>query len=124
MTEASSEFRVSAILMQEGEWWSAHCLEYDIATQAKSLSDLRYELMRVLYAHVVVSAENKQPPFHNLKPAPKKFWTMFANSKLRLEADELPFRLPPNVEFPRIVPRMRIAEPIPVDAQLVPADAE
>jgi hypothetical protein len=110
MTEAASAFSISAILFQEGEWWSAQCLEYDIAAQARALSDLRYELERVLSSHVLVSLENGQRPFEGLKPAPQKFWDMFAAAKLRLEGDELPFRVPQAAAYPPIAPRLRIAE--------------
>lgn len=110
MTEISGSFSISAIVFQEGEWWSAQCLEYDIAAQARTLGDLRYELERVLTSHVLISIENGQHPFDGLKPAPQKFWDMFAAAKLRLEGDDLPFRLPQAAAFPPIVPRLRIAE--------------
>lgn len=110
MTEIPNSFSISAILFQEGEWWSAQCLEYDIAAQARTLSDLRYELERVLSSHVLVSLENEQRAFDGLKPAPQKYWDMFAGAKLRIESDELPFRLPQAAAFPPIVPRLRIAE--------------
>jgi hypothetical protein len=110
MTETPSAFSISAILFQEGEWWSAQCLEYDIAVQARTISDLRYELERVLCSHVLISLENEQRPFDGLKPAPQMYWDMFAAAKLRIEGDELPFRLPQAAAFPPIVPRLRIAE--------------
>ena len=110
MTENSGPLSISAILFQEGEWWSAQCLEYDIAAQARTVSELRYELERVLLSHALVSVENGRRPFDGLKPAPKKYWDMFADSKLRIESDELPFRLPQAAAFPAIVPRLRIAE--------------
>lgn len=110
MAEIPSPLSISAIVFQEGEWWSAQCLEYDIAAQARTLSDLRYELERVLSSHVLISLENGQRPFDGLKPAPQKFWGMFAAAKLRIEGDELPFRLPQAAAFPPIVPRLRVAE--------------
>lgn len=103
-------FNISAILFQEGEWWSAQCLEYDVAAQARTLPELRYELERVLTSHVLISLENDRAPFDSLKPAPQQFWDMYAAAKLRIEGDELPFRLPQAVAFPQIVPRLRVAE--------------
>lgn len=110
MIENASSLPISAILFQEGEWWSAQCLEYDIAAQARTLSDLRYELERVLCSHVLVSLENGRRPFDGLKAAPQKYWDMFAGAKLRIEGDDLPFRLPQAAAFPPIVPRLRLAE--------------
>ena len=54
---------------------SMHCLEYDFATQAKSLADLRYDLERMIVGHIAVSLENGLQPFGNARRAPKKFWT-------------------------------------------------
>jgi hypothetical protein len=110
MTENTPSFHISAVLFQEGEWWSAQCLEYDIAAQARTLADLRYELERVLLSHVVVSAELGRSPFEGLKPAPQRFWDMYAASSMRIESDELPFRLPHPTPFATITPRLKVAE--------------
>jgi hypothetical protein len=110
MANPPNVFNISAILFQEGEWWSAQCLEYDVAAQARTLPELRYELERVLTSHVLISLENGQAPFDGLKPGPQRFWDMYAAAKLRIEGDELPFRLPQAAAFPQIVPRLRVAE--------------
>lgn len=106
----AERINISVILFQEDEWWTAQCLEYDVAAQARTLPELRCELERVLTSHVLVSMKKGQPPFGGLKPAPQKFWDMFAAAKLRVEGDELPFRLPQVAAFPPIVPHLRIAE--------------
>jgi predicted RNase H-like HicB family nuclease len=110
MSENRSPFNISVLLLQEGQWWSAQCLEYDIAAQAKTLPELRNELERVLLLHIVLALEEEKKPFSELRPAPKKYWDMFGAAKLRVEADELPFRLPDSLGFPPILPRLRIAE--------------
>jgi hypothetical protein len=94
MANNQTAFRVSAVLFQEGEWWSAQCLEYDIAAQAKTLPDLRYELQRVLISHVCVALELGREPFEGLGSAPQKFWEMFEGAKMRVESEDLPFRVP------------------------------
>ncbi len=103
-------FQISAVLFEEGGWWAAQCLEYDIAAQARTLADLRYELERVLLSHVVVATELGRAPFEGLGPAPQRFWDMYAASSMRIESDELPFRLPNPAPFPTITPRLKIAE--------------
>lgn len=35
---------VRAVAFQSGDWWVAQCLEYAIATQARKLEDLPYEI--------------------------------------------------------------------------------
>jgi hypothetical protein len=110
MANNLAAFRISAVLFQEGGWWSAQCLEYDIAAQAKTLPALRYELQRVLISHIIVSEELGCKPFEGLDSAPQKYWDMFEEAKLRVESDDLPFRLPHPATFPPVSPRLRIAE--------------
>lgn len=58
-------------------YWSAQCLEYDIATQARGLTSALDEVRRVLNAHVRLSEKLKIEPFANLKSAPPVFWKMY-----------------------------------------------
>jgi hypothetical protein len=116
MDELASPFKIDVLLLQEGEWWSAQCLEYDIAAQAKTLPELRNEPERVLLLHVILAQEEGKRPFDEMRPAPKKYWDMFAAAKLRVEGDELPFRLPHSVHFPPILPQLKIAEVQPAYA--------
>ena len=85
--------RISVVVFKEGDFWVAQCLEYDIATQARSLRDLQYELQRTLIGHVVAANDANQVPFAKLAPAPQKSWDMFA-AAYGLEYEHHPFRLP------------------------------
>jgi hypothetical protein len=110
MSDESRVLQISAVLFQDGEWWCAQCLEYDIAAQAPTLSELRYELGRVLAAHVAAGEELGRDPFESVNSAPQKFWDMFQAAKLQLTAEDLPFRLPSARARPIVAPRMKIAE--------------
>lgn len=110
MKGSMTALKISAILFQEGEVWSAQCLEYDIATQADSLPNLRYELERVIFAHIAACKNIGREPFEGLPPAPQHFWKMFENSKTRVEGDDIPFRLPNSLVVPPLVPSLRVAE--------------
>lgn len=116
MTESALPFDISVLLLQEGEWWSAQCLEHDVAVQARTLPELRDELERVLSLHVALAEEAGKEPFAEIGPAPRKYWNLFTAARLRLEGDEMPFRLPASVNFPPILPRLKIAEVLPLDA--------
>jgi hypothetical protein len=114
MNGKSQEFTVSAILIQEADGsWSAQCLEYDITAHARTLPDLDYELQSVLASHIAISQELQQEPFSGLGPAPQIFWDMFERAKMRVESVERPFRLPRSPVFPRLTPKLKIAEPQP-----------
>ena len=83
-------YTISALLFQEEGWWSAQCLEYVIATQAKTLPDLHYELQRTLIGYFALAAELGTEPFENIEPAPKKFWDVFERSKTHVERSRSP----------------------------------
>lgn len=76
--------KLRIVIFQEGEWLCAHCLEHDLATQAKSLDALRYDLERMIAGHIAVSLANGLKPFRNGRRAPKKYWMMFKRSKICL----------------------------------------
>ncbi len=102
--------RISVLMFQDTHTrtWSAQCLEYDIATQAKSLDDLYYEIERMIAGYIVVSRELGLEPFEQLPAAPEKFWKLFAGAKIRLQRDPVPFRLPRPEPLP--IPEPRVAE--------------
>jgi hypothetical protein len=89
------EVEITAVAFQEGAAWSAQCLEFDIAVQAKQLTELFFELQRVIAAHIAVSIELGREPFADLEPAPQMFWRMYEGAKLSVNAERMPFRLSP-----------------------------
>lgn len=99
---------VRIVVFQEGEWLSAQCLEYDLATQARTLGDLWYEIQRLLAGHAATRVREGKEPFADVRPAPRKYWRMFERSKIPLPLPRLPFRL--GVPKPKLVrPEVRVA---------------
>jgi len=112
MNGQSEDFIISAILIQEADGsWSAQCLEYDIAAHARYLPDLDYELQKIIFSHIAISQELQQEPFSGIGPAPQIFWDMFEQAKMRVESVERPFRLPRSRTFPKVTPKLKVAEP-------------
>ena len=101
------ESRLRFVVIQEGDWLSAQCLEYDIATQARTLEDLAYELQRMIVGHVATSKKLDKEPFEGLPRAPQKFWDMFERSKLPLSAPRISFK--PSFPFKIPAPELRVA---------------
>lgn len=92
------------VVFQEGEWVAAQCLEYDIATQAKTLDDLVHEVQRIIIGHLATSRKLRKPSFDGVPKAPQKFWDMFERSKIPLAI--------PKAGFPRsarLRPQLRVA---------------
>jgi hypothetical protein len=89
---------------QDGKWWVAQCLDYDIAAPGKTIRDALYEFQRLVVARVAISARNGlDDPFAGLKRAPERYWKMFDEQSAPLK-DEIPtFRLPSD-EPPPVVP--------------------
>jgi hypothetical protein len=53
-------------------WYVAQVLEYDLATQAKTINDLNYEIERMVVAHIVCSEQEGLDPF-DVPPAPQEY---------------------------------------------------
>ena len=81
--------KLRVVIFQEGEWLCAHSLEYDFATQAKTLDALRYAIERMIVGHIAISLANGLKPFKNERRAPKKYWTLFERSKIALPPAKL-----------------------------------
>lgn len=109
MTKKSS-YSISVVIFQEGDWWVAQGLEFDIATQAKTPSDLDYELQRILIGHMVSAKEEGVEPFATLPPAPQEYWEMWLTAPWCIEARILPFRVP--ADLPVAVPELRMGFPV------------
>ena len=99
--------RLRFVVFQEGEWLSAQCLEYDIATQARTLDDLAYELQRIIVGHIATSRKLKKEPFEGLPRGPQKFWDMFERSKLPLSTPRVSFKSSFRLKVP--APELRVA---------------
>jgi hypothetical protein len=99
---------IHAIAFREGEWWSAQCLEYDIAVQAKSVAALQREIERVLTAYVVLAQKEKRSPFEGLDPAPKKYREMYKRAQREVTSSPIPRAESSDVR--PIIPHLRIAE--------------
>jgi hypothetical protein len=87
------EVQITAVAYQEGDSWSAQCLEFDIAAQAARLTDLFIELQRIIAAHISVCMELGREPFAGLDPAPQHFWKLYEDAKMTVNTDRMPFRL-------------------------------
>jgi hypothetical protein len=99
------------------ERWVAQCLEYDIASQGKTLEEMKERFIQTVQGNIVLALERGVVPFSNLAPAPARYWEEYN------EASEFEQRVPvslPSDRFPRsssipsqVIPRastlMRIA---------------
>ena len=101
---------ISVVVIQEGEWWSAQCLQYDIAAQAKTIEDLQHELAKTLLAYMVLSKEKGVEPLSDIEPAPQKYWDMYKRAWGTVTGDTPPLRLPEAPPMPIPVPILKLFE--------------
>lgn len=105
---------IRAIVFQEGEWLSAQCLEYDFATQARTLDALAQELQRLIVGHIATSLSLGKAPFAGIPQAPRRFFEMFERSRIPLKATQ--------VEIATTTSEIEVAPPeLRAFAALVPA---
>lgn len=78
------EITIRAVVYQQGDSLCAQCLEWDIATQAKTLDDLRHDLERLIAGHIAIGLEHGFDALATVRRAPKKYWEMFRRSRIEL----------------------------------------
>lgn len=72
------------VVFQEDEWLCAHYVDFDLATQARTLPQLYRSLHKLIASHVVIRLRHNLTPFADLPPASKKYREMFERSKIEL----------------------------------------
>jgi len=100
---------IRALVFQEGDWLSVRCLEYDLATQARTLPQLYKSLNRLIIGHIAVRLRHNQQPFASLPRAPKKYWDMFQRSKIPLPVHAMNFQPVRSNGFVVPPPEIRVA---------------
>lgn len=65
-------------------WWTAQCIEHDLATQAKSLDGLMRAIPEMIMARIELCTKHAIDPWY-VSPAPTEVCAMFEASYLRLE---------------------------------------
>ena len=68
---------IRAIAFQDGKWWVAQCLEYDIAAQAKTFKKLVHEIYRLLIRYSMIGKKENIDVWPLKSKAPVAFWKLF-----------------------------------------------
>lgn len=85
-----NEKTVRVIVFREGDQYVAQCLEYDIATQARSLEGLIDRLELTLDAEFAHCHETGQEPHEVIAPAPNYYHDLWESRYASLERIKLP----------------------------------
>lgn len=66
--------------------WSAQCMEYDFATQAKTLDLLAQEIQRQIRLYVAWAKKEGKKPFEGMTPPPPAYDDYFNRAKFWISA--------------------------------------
>lgn len=100
-------FKLSVLLMREGETWIAQCLDYDIAAQGNSIKAAKGALARTFAEQVAVDLHHGVEPLNGFSQAPKEYWDKFGQAErladrqhIVIPEESLPKRVLVKVMFP------------------------
>lgn len=72
---------VRAVVFRDEDLWVAQCLEYDLATQGRTLEQLRERVELLLLARMAVSQKVGRRPFEGLPKGPQEFWDLWGSAE-------------------------------------------
>ena len=98
MTPETIDFKLSILLIKEGEAWVAQCLQYDIAAQGKTITEAKSAFAHTFAGQVCVDLHHKVKPLSGFPSAPKVYWDQFGKGEKL--ADRQPIYIPTDESVP------------------------
>jgi len=87
------EFHLDILIKKEKEYYSAHCLQFDIVATDDTLKGVQKAIKDLCIAHIENSIANQNLDFL-LSPAPQEVWTEYyaslENRKCKVKQESLP----------------------------------
>ena len=105
----STRIDLSVLLTQEGDFWVAQCLEYDIAAQGKDLREVKFRFAQTVVSQIAINVRFEQSPLEDISQAPEQYWNKFHDaSVLGREPIRVPEFVPPAYQIKGISSEMRV----------------
>jgi len=92
------EIYAHVLIDKEEDLYTAHCLEFDIVADGKTISEAKDEILKAIANHIsfCLAMDNKE---NILNPAPKEYWNRFYfGSKIY----EKPYEFPKDFTFENV----------------------
>jgi hypothetical protein len=101
---------VRVLFIREGESFVAQCLEFDIAAQGKTITEVKRAFERTLIGQMMLDVRRGKRPFEDFGPAPRYYWEKYeqANPVGDREPLSLPKEVPPAFIVGEILKEMRV----------------
>lgn len=77
MLENPEKKHLKVIVIPEGDYLVAQCLDYDIAVQALGITELQDRFKTAIETHAYLAKESGETPFENLQQAPQEYWRLW-----------------------------------------------
>ncbi|HLQ88730.1 MAG TPA: hypothetical protein VK148_01695 [Xanthobacteraceae bacterium] len=104
------QFRVSVVLYPEDGFWIAQGVQFDITARGRSPIEASERFNDKFGAELVMSIElGDNEPLAGVGPAPKEFWEMYENAKMRAAMDDGSIRLKDGAT-PHVLQEIRITD--------------
>jgi hypothetical protein len=103
------QFRVSVILYPEDEFWIAQGVQFDITARGRTPIEASERFHDKFGAEFIMSLEVGEEPLASIGPAPKEFWEMYENAKMRAAIDDSSIRLSDGAT-PQVHQEIKIAD--------------
>lgn len=82
---SSSAVSLRVLVLRDGPWWVAQCLEHDLVAQATTLPELELRFHRVIVGTIALALERGEEPFAEIAPAPKACIDMYENGSRHVD---------------------------------------
>lgn len=74
---------------KDGDFFIAHCLEFDLVAQGDTMADARAALADLIKSHIQFAIEKDVEDKSLFHPAPQKYWDILRQMRTRLARQEL-----------------------------------
>ncbi len=107
MQPTVNQLKLRVLLLKDGEFWVAQCLEFDLAAQGSTIAEAQQSFVRTFVMQALVDSQAGKQPFADFKPAPA--WYAMRYDEAQEQEFARPLSLDPAVSAFRAVAEVRLA---------------
>jgi hypothetical protein len=109
-TIPQNSLTVRILFTREGEAWVVQCLEYDIASQGRTLQEAEETFGRTFVGQMLLDLHKGKQPLQGIGPAPRMYWRKFKEG--------IGLKVEPTIALPKSVSPAFVIEEIRKEARV------